>query len=1378
MNKALLLLVFLFIVVGISSQSLPHMIVGKAWNQAGVPHSTIRIRLSVQGVSYYYNWPGQTDNLPGSITTSPAFAIQTSAISGFQAPGATATLTVKGDNDAESSMEVIRSATSVTNVGDLVFTMDDTANRAALTAIYNACGGANWTNNTNWLSPLPLSEWYGVQTYSGQVTILDLSNNNLFGDLPPEVNTLTSMHVLNLSHNSLLTLCIISGLLPDCVINVSFNQLHFYSFDINVFAPGIWTRFPQNPCYYPQTINATQGATVEMHSGISGNNLTYNWTKDGAFLTTTASGNLILNDVQPGQAGFYGCSVYSNDWAAFIERHPITLTVMSVNHPPVIDMPAVLHINQNESLSFDIYQYASDPDGDTLLPSVTGNQFISAVVSSNIVTLYPSENWTGTETITIMVVDDVVGVQWWAEDTVSIVVSNPLEIDFDTDSSLNNNIVMDSPATVPVFTATCDAPYSLVSWAWDFDNDGITDSTLPNPQPQYTSTGLKDVRLTASDGIHVSSLLKPSFITVLPGEYIPPAVVDEDLIFYSNNVYNLGGELQIDTGVNLIVQPNAEVNMLTQQQLVINGNIQASGASFQASRVDEWGGIVLNSGASGSSLVNLQISGASIPLVLNDCSPFINNLVLEAEPGTRNPGPAIRINGSSAPLIQSLQTHGFATAIKAQRDGAGAVTLNIDSVLLNRGDEVPSSTDIGIEIQGDYWFEAQDIRIQGYPRGIGIQGTQPTLGRARLTGSRVVQNESNRDPGTAISIAGVGFVQIMADTLIGFDNAIVVSNGGTASSCEVSSCVISKQAYSANSVGISVSSFQSLRADSLLVSNYGTAISTDGGSSRSIGFNQLLNCGTGILTDSPTSYVQVRNNIIRRDQAYPGTQDQPALNLTSTCAEITGNTVFAHPTSLRLNGGTAATLVNNIFWPQQEGPDPIQIMGTSTLSATFNDIRQTAGVYPGTGNQNRDPRFVDPGNGNLNLGIRSRCIDAGDPGWPLDPDGSRADLGALYFDQTNMSYETDFYCDIQAGPHPLAVQFYDDSAFSASSWNWDFNGDGTIDSTLRDPLWTFEQPGSFSVSLSSSDGSNTATVTYDDLISVWNTAPEVLQPIEAQNWPEDFGLWICQLDAFFNDADGDSLSYSVALSEPLVSWEITGSDLRIHSIQDLFGALAVTVTADDGYSEARAKNGFRVECSLSFNVTIDPVNDPPELISAFPEQSLLYIAEGDEINFNLEVVDVDSPVTYIWLLDNVDQNNNGPEWNHVFDEQGYRSVSVTISDGVNSFLWGWGLQVQSSPSDDPLVPAFTALLPNTPNPFREGTSIHYAINRQGPFEMAIYNSRGQLVKRFQNCPGEAGWHHQYWNGCDSHGRKVSAGVYLVRMTHEGKSYTRKVLLVR
>lgn len=68
-----------------------------------------------------------------------------------------------------------------------------------------------------------------------------------------------------------------------------------------------------------------------------------------------------------------------------------------------------------------------------------------------------------------------------------------------------------------------------------------------------------------------------------------------------------------------------------------------------------------------------------------------------------------------------------------------------------------------------------------------------------------------------------------------------------------------------------------------------------------------------------------------------------------------------------------------------------------------------SGGYSGTGNISDDPEFVTPSAGdgnaydgltaNWNLQETSPCIDAGDPSSPPDPDGTIADMGALYYHQ-------------------------------------------------------------------------------------------------------------------------------------------------------------------------------------------------------------------------------------------------------------------------------------------------------------------------------------------------------------------------------------------
>ena len=78
------------------------------------------------------------------------------------------------------------------------------AERAVLVALYNATGGANWTDSTNWLSTGPIGEWHGVTTdASGRVTELDLRESQLIGMLPVSLGNLSNLEVLNLSNNQL-----------------------------------------------------------------------------------------------------------------------------------------------------------------------------------------------------------------------------------------------------------------------------------------------------------------------------------------------------------------------------------------------------------------------------------------------------------------------------------------------------------------------------------------------------------------------------------------------------------------------------------------------------------------------------------------------------------------------------------------------------------------------------------------------------------------------------------------------------------------------------------------------------------------------------------------------------------------------------------------------------------------------------------------------------------------------------------------------------------------------------------------------------------------------------------------------------------------------
>lgn len=76
----------------------------------------------------------------------------------------------------------------------------------ALMAFYNATGGDNWNNNTNWGSDKPFNEWYGVTYDNENVTGLNLEGNNLKGAMTNELDELTELRNLYLDDNELTAL--------------------------------------------------------------------------------------------------------------------------------------------------------------------------------------------------------------------------------------------------------------------------------------------------------------------------------------------------------------------------------------------------------------------------------------------------------------------------------------------------------------------------------------------------------------------------------------------------------------------------------------------------------------------------------------------------------------------------------------------------------------------------------------------------------------------------------------------------------------------------------------------------------------------------------------------------------------------------------------------------------------------------------------------------------------------------------------------------------------------------------------------------------------------------------------------------------------------
>jgi hypothetical protein len=89
-----------------------------------------------------------------------------------------------------------------------------------------------------------------------------------------------------------------------------------------------------------------------------------------------------------------------------------------------------------------------------------------------------------------------------------------------------------------------------------------------------------------------------------------------------------------------------------------------------------------------------------------------------------------------------------------------------------------------------------------------------------------------------------------------------------------------------------------------------------------------------------------------------------------------------------------------------------------------------------------------------------------------------------------------------------------------------------------------------------------------------------------------------------------------------------------------------------------------------------------------------------------------------------------------------------------------------------------SLLQNFPNPFRGTTSIVYVLPARGRVSLKVYNIAGQEVRTLLDCEQDAGIRTVAWDGLDSFGDNVSAGVYIYRLTTGTTALAKKLVLVR
>ncbi len=109
--------------------------------------------------------------------------------------------------------------------------------------------------------------------------------------------------------------------------------------------------------------------------------------------------------------------------------------------------------------------------------------------------------------------------------------------------------------------------------------------------------------------------------------------------------------------------------------------------------------------------------------------------------------------------------------------------------------------------------------------------------------------------------------------------------------------------------------------------------------------------------------------------------------------EFSNINIYKSEAAINLASDSSAIFKNSIF---REYLYSFDVDESCYLEITYSNVGRG---YPGEGNIDANPRFVDPENGDFRLRQDSPCIDAGDPSDPVPPGGGgRIDMGCFEYD--------------------------------------------------------------------------------------------------------------------------------------------------------------------------------------------------------------------------------------------------------------------------------------------------------------------------------------------------------------------------------------------
>jgi hypothetical protein len=345
---------------------------------------------------------------------------------------------------------------------------------------------------------------------------------------------------------------------------------------------------------------------------------------------------------------------------------------------------------------------------------------------------------------------------------------------------------------------------------------------------------------------------------------------------------------------------------------------------------------------------------------------------------------------------------------------------------------------------------------------------------------------------------------------------------------------------------------------------------------------------------SAPSWLTYSNGVL---SGTPGNADVGTHVVTLTATDVAGESVQEAFSITVLNVNDAPTVQNEIGnWVIDEGSAfsmtiPAEVFtdvdAGDSLSVSLTGVLAWLTYDPATGVLSGTPGNADVGSYTLTLvaddgeatAEESFSITVANTNDAPTREVEMADQVAEEGSPFNFSLPAGMFADVDGDVLTLTASMADGTELP--SWLSFDAANGTFSGT---PGW--DDAGTLSLTVTASDGSASASDTFDLRVADVNTAPTVANPIASQTATEDSEFSFTMPDDTFADAQGDSLVLTATLADgsPLPAWLTFHSPFTGTPGDGDVGTITIVVSATDSA-------GLTV--STSFNLSVANVNDAP-----------------------------------------------------------------------------------------------------------------------------------------------------------------------------------------